>query len=114
MNRPFLFLSVLTSATTGDEGSVNREPQSGVTGIRPVALTTADGTTAHVRIESFDGKGMKVSYDDGRVRRVSYDAIDTIACPQLNGGIKVIAVGGELAILTTAAGADERSELCVH
>ncbi len=108
MNRPFLFLSVLTSKCSDDP--VNRDMAEA----RPVALTTADGTTAHVRIESFDLRGMRVSYDDGRVRQVRYDAIDTIECPQDDGGIKVIAVGSELAILTTAAGADERTELCVH
>ncbi len=108
MNRPFLFLSVLTSSSSDD--ALNREASDA----RPVALTTADGTTARVRIESFDLRGMRVSYDDGRIRQVGYDAIDTIECPQGDGGIKVIAVGSELAILTTAAGADERTELCVH
>ncbi len=109
MNRPFLFLSVLTSACN-DDAPITRDSADA----RPVALTTADGTTAQVRIESFDNGGMRVSYDDGRVRQVRYDAIDTIECPQDDGGIKVIAVGSELAILTTAAGADEQSELCVH
>ncbi|MEM9400978.1 MAG: hypothetical protein AAGA44_00680 [Pseudomonadota bacterium] len=101
MHRPFLFLSVLTSDNTAETAhDVNRTRAADLSPSRAVDLTTTDGSTATVRIRSFDHDGLQVSYDDGRVRRVSYDAIDTIECNRSNGGIRVIAVGGELAILT--------------
>ena len=105
MHRPFLFLSVLTSESNAAEtaSGINRGRPTDAATARPVALTTRDGSTATVRIQAFDAEGMKVSYDDGRVRQVSYDAIDAIECPDTDGGIRVIAVGGELAILAKSA-----------
>ncbi|MEM8684762.1 MAG: hypothetical protein AAGF72_15110 [Pseudomonadota bacterium] len=104
MHRSFLFLSVLTSESNAEESasSVNHSRASDVSTVRPVDLTTTDGSTATVRILSFDHDGMQVSYDDGRVRRVSYNDIDSIRCARVRSGIRVIAVGSELAILTKA------------
>ncbi len=116
MHRSFLFLSVLTADANSAEtaGSVNRGESSAVGSARPVDLTTTDGSTATVRIMSFDGDGMKVSYDDGRVRRVSYNDIDSIKCARVRSGIRVIAVGSELAILTKAGPYGAQTGAIVH
>ena len=116
MHRPFLFLSVLTSANNAAEtaGDVNRGRACDVTKSRAVDLTTTDGLTVTVRIQSFDHKGMQVSYDDGRVRRISYDVIDSIKCARVRSGIRVLAVGSELAILTKAGPYGAQTGASVH